>query len=62
MSREERTKYILEKVKEFGLTTEIMKEIAIPYHSEFRKFGDDMSNLLEIQPVYKLIYRTTILD
>lgn len=62
MSREERTKHILEKVKEFGLTAEIMKEIAILYHSEFRKFGDDMNDLLEIQPVYKLIYKTNLLD
>ena len=60
MSKEEKTKHILEKVKEFGLTAEIMKEIEIPFHSEFREFGDDMSKLLEIQPVYKLIYKTNL--
>lgn len=62
MGKETRTKHILEKVKEFGLTAEIMKEIKIPYHSEFRKFGDDMNDLLEIQPVYKLIYKTNLSD
>ena len=62
MGKETRTKHILEKVKEFGLTVDIMKEIKIPYHSEFRKFGDDMNDLLEIQPVYKLIYKTNLSD
>ena len=62
MSKEAKTKYILKKVKEFGLTADIMREIEIPYHSEFRKFGDDMNDLLEIQPVYKLIYKTNLSD
>jgi len=60
MSKEEKTKHILEKVKEFGLTADIMKNLRIPYHSEFREFNDDMSYLLEIQPVYKLVSYTNL--
>lgn len=60
LSKEEKTKHILENVKEFGLTADIMKELRIPYHSEFREFNDDMSDLLEIQPVYSLIYNTNL--
>lgn len=60
MSKEEQTKHILEKVKEFGLTADIMKNLRIPYHSEFREFNDDMSDLLEIQPIYRLIYETNL--
>lgn len=60
MSKEEKTKHILEKVKEFGLTADIMKNLRIPYHSEFREFNDDMSYLLEIQPVHKLVSYTNL--
>ena len=60
MSKEEKTKHILENVKEFGLTADIMKNLRIPYHSEFREFNDDMSYLLEIQPVYKLVSYTNL--
>ncbi len=49
-------KYVFDSVSQYGLTKEIMKEIDIPYHAETRSFGDKMSDLLNIQPVYKLIH------